>query len=155
MLLRPASVEDWFYHACFPLSLIWAFALAGIGQPSLKEFACTVLQTESEVCKYFYNWGMRPPFDPFASSVWVPLTEPNQIVQPQGSCYRAQPFSHPASPSLLFHEQLMNADGALGDPVGLITGVRESALWAPLAPVRPRWNFQFHWRCPRVNKQRD
>lgn len=32
----------------------------------------------------------------------------------------------------------MNADGALGDPVGLIIGVHTSALWALLAPIRPR-----------------
>ena len=59
---------------------------------------------------------------------------PKQIVQPQGTCFNALSRGteseredslsyHPSPSSLpLFHEQLMNADGALGDAVVLLQG---------------------------------
>lgn len=71
----------------------------------------------------------------------LPSTEPSPIVQPQGSCYRARavsrrPFPCPPSASLLFHEQLMNADGAAGEAV-VLQGCARLRRWAPRAAVRP------------------
>lgn len=51
------------------------------------------------------------------------------------------PFSRPASSSLLFRERLMNADGAEGDAAVLLQGSVRRGRWGPCAEVRPRWHF--------------
>lgn len=75
-----------------------------------------------------------PPFDRMTSSVQIPSTGPKQIVKPKGTCYHTHSLSpeystHPcSSSSTLFHEYLMNADGALGDAVVLLQGLRVHAV---------------------------
>lgn len=130
LLRHAASEENSLYCACFALYRISAFALAVARQPNRNEPF-----SKSKVSKSPLSSGTRPPFDPIATLVRLPSTELGPIVQPRGSCYRVRAlskraFSRPASASLLFHEQLMNADGAAGDAAVLLQGS------APLGSLR-------------------
>lgn len=75
-LHHTASVGNVFFHACFPLYHISAFALADTDQQTTESLITCFFLNETQwvtvhkkVSKYLNSWVMRPPSDLITSSV--------------------------------------------------------------------------------------